>query len=63
MICNPRIGQTVQLWYAEKWRSWVTIHGKSGVVVKQYHGRPRNHMIHVDGRLVIVPCGNIRKVD
>lgn len=62
MICNPRIGQTVQLWYADKWRPWVTIHGLIGTVVKRSNGKPRNHMIEVEGRLVIVPCGNIRKV-
>ena len=63
MICNPRIGQTVQLWYADKWRSWVTIHGKVGTVVNRSHGKPRNHQVGVDGRRIIVPCGNIRKVD
>jgi hypothetical protein len=62
MIVHPFIGQRVQLWYAAKWHGWAIYHGKCGVVVGRSRGPgPRNHMIEVEGRKVIVPCGNIRK--
>jgi hypothetical protein len=62
MICHPRIGMRVQIWYAEKWRPWAQWHGKSGTVIKRSTGPgPRNHMIEVHNRIVIVPCGNLRK--
>lgn len=61
MICNPRTGQRVQLWYAEKWRGWARLHGAIGTVVIASHGRPRNHCVEVAGQRVVVPCGNLRK--
>jgi hypothetical protein len=62
MICHPRIGMRVQLWYAKKWHPWAVWHGKTGVVVERSTGPgPRNHLIEVEGCKVIVPCGNLRK--
>jgi hypothetical protein len=67
MLLNPRIGQLVQIWYGEKARSVMPYHGQVGRVVircrrrgKHLRNGPRNHAVEIDGRLVVVPCGNLR---
>lgn len=62
MIASPRPNSEVQCWYAERWRRVAPLHGKVGVVRISSRGRPRNHGIEIDGRLYVVPCGNLRKV-
>lgn len=61
MIASPRINARVQCWYAERWRKVAPLHGKVGVVVISSRGKPRNHLLEIDGRLYVVPCGNLRK--
>lgn len=60
MIASPHIGQIVQCWYAAKARAARPLHGKTGVVEIASRGRPRNHGVRIDGRLYVVPCGNLR---
>jgi len=66
MLTCPKIGQQVVLHYARKSvESGATPHhGKVGTVVaKKTKGKPRNHLIALsDGLLVVVPCGNIRRL-
>ena len=39
----------------------LTAEGKrQAVVAIPSRGRPRNHGVKVDGRIVVVPCGNLR---
>jgi len=60
MISNPRLGQIVQLWYRASLRPIAPDHGRVGTVVARAKGRPRNHGVSIDGRLTIVPAGNLR---
>ena len=61
-MLNPRIGQCVQVWYRAGYRDFMPYHGQVGRVVVASRGKPRNHGVTIDGKLVIVPCGNLRKV-
>jgi len=61
MLASPKVGQTVQVWYAQKWRALMPYHGRMGTVVVSSRGKPRNHGVEIDGKLIIVPCGNLRK--
>jgi len=63
MIVHPSIGQRVMLWYAAKWQAFgAQCHGMTGAVEIRAKGPgPRNHGVRLDnGRLVIVPCGNLK---
>jgi hypothetical protein len=60
MLLNPRVGSTVQVWYRADMR-WMPFHARTAVVRIASHGKPRNHGVEIDGRLVVVPCGNLRK--
>ena len=62
MIVNPRVGQIVQCWYAAKHAHRWPYHGKLGLVLIAGRSKPRNHLIDIDGKKVVVPCGNIRSV-
>lgn len=62
MLCAPKVGQRVQLWYAEKWHGVAIHHGQTGAVTVSSRGKPRNHGVLLDsGKSVVVPCGNLRK--
>lgn len=62
MIFNPRIGQVVRVHYAAKAAPHMPYHGQIGTVEVVCKGRPRNHGIRIDGELVVIPCGNLQKV-
>jgi hypothetical protein len=62
MIVNPALGQRVQVWYRAKLAGFMPHHGAVGIVRVASRGRPRNHGIEIAGRLVVVPCGNLRPV-
>lgn len=38
-------------------------HGKVGRLAVVSRGKPRNHGVEIDGRIVVVPCGNIYAFD
>lgn len=61
MIASPRIGQQVQVWYRAGVREKMPHHGRVGIIRVVCHGRPRNHGIELDGVVVPIPCGNLRK--
>ena len=61
MLLNPRVGSTVQVWYAKHYCAAMPLHGKTGVVRIAGRAKPRNHGIEIDGTLYCVPCGNCRK--
>ncbi len=60
MICAPRIGQRVQVWYRRELAPHMPLHGRTGEVVRASRGKPRNHLVRIDGREYVVPCGNLR---
>lgn len=60
MISNPAKGRIYQVWY-RKSNSHLPYHGRDGECVIRGTGRPKNHLLRIDDRLVIVPCGNLRK--
>ena len=62
MMLNPRRNQRVQVWYRAKVRRHMPLHGKVGTIVVCSRGKPRNHGVRIDGRVFVVPCGNLRKV-
>lgn len=62
MLMNPRPGQPVQIWYNAKVRDAMPYHGCDGTVIVASRGKPRNHLIEVDGEVIVVPCGNLRTI-
>ena len=63
MSC-PQVGRRVRLHYAERKRPNHPFHGEFGAVTIRSFGRPRNHLIKLDGgRLVVVPAGNLYPED
>ncbi len=61
MLINPRLGSAALVWYRAGVREHMPYHGLVAVVRGAGRGRPRNHAVEIDGRLVVVPCGNLRK--
>ena len=61
MLTNPKPGQRVVVWYRASRAAMMPWHGRSGVVSVVSRGRPRNHGVLIDGVLVVVPCGNLKK--
>ena len=60
MIFHPRIGQHVRLHYAKRAAMVMPYHGRTGVVRVVSSGPgPRNVGVEIDGRLVVVPRGNL----
>jgi len=67
MICNPRHGQIVRIRYAPSRRRFaLRFHDAVGNVIvvsrrstKECPDGPRNHLVNVDGVLVVVPCGQL----
>ena len=63
MLCNPRPGQRVRVWYCKALAHMMPLHGQVGVVRIVGHGKPRNHGIEVDGKTYAVNCGHLQTVD
>lgn len=61
MMLNPRIGQTVSIRYNRRWAAHMPLHNCIGVVRIASKGKPRNHIVQVNGSLHVVPCGNLFK--
>ena len=63
MLASPKIGERVQIWYAKSYAATMPHHAKVGHVVARSKGPgPRNHGVYLDGRMIVVPCGNLRRV-
>jgi hypothetical protein len=62
MITNPRKNQPVQVWYGQKTRDVMPMHGKFGTVVvaNNKRGGPRNHGVEIGGKVHVIPAGNMR---
>lgn len=63
MMASPAVGQRVVVRYSVKARAFMPLHGKEGVVVKRAAGRPKNHLVEVDGKQYVIPCGNLFPAD
>ncbi len=62
MIVHPKLGQSVQVWYRKAMAPCMPLHGRMGVVRIVSRGPgPRNHGVEVDGKIVVIPCGNLRR--
>ena len=60
MIFHPRIGQRVRVHYAKRAAAVMPHHGKRGVVRVAAAGPgPRNVGVEIDGRVVVIPRGNL----
>ena len=60
MIFHPRVGQNVRVHYAKHVAAMMPYHGAAGVVRVASRGPgPRNTGVELDGRLVVVPRGNL----
>ena len=62
MLSNPRPGLEVRLHYRASLRPFAPWHGRRGIVRIAGKGKPRNHVIEIDGRLIVVPCGHLRSL-
>jgi hypothetical protein len=62
VLSSPKPGTRVVLHYAAARRAIAPYHGRTGTVVTPGKGRPRNHLVCLDGdgAMVIVPAGNVR---
>lgn len=63
MLANPRLGQAVRLRYRKGHPAAVLYQDAIGRVVIVCRGRPRNHGIEIEGRIVVVPCGQLFKLE
>ena len=64
MIFHPRVGQHARLHYAKRMAALAPHHGKVGVVRVVAKGPgPRNVGVEIDGRVIVVPRGNLVAVD
>jgi len=60
VIFHPRIGQRVRVHYAKRAAAVMPHHGKRGIVRIVTAGPgPRNVGVEIDGRVVVVPRGNL----
>ena len=63
MIVRPKVGQLVQVWYRKELADFMPYHGQIAHVLRISRGPgPRNHEVSIDGAIVVVPCGNIRRI-
>ncbi|HUX01534.1 MAG TPA: hypothetical protein VMY35_11200 [Phycisphaerae bacterium] len=61
MLTNPKPGSLAQVWYRQGVRQHMPLHGKVGEVVAVGQRRPRNHGVSIEGKVYVVPCGNLRR--
>jgi len=60
VIFHPYIGQRVRVHYAKRAAAGMPHHGKTGVVRIVTGGPgPRNVGVEIDGRVVVIPRGNL----
>lgn len=61
MLSRPKVGATVQCWYAKQTRAWRPLHGIVGTVEVVGSGPgPRNHGVRIGDQMFVVPAGNLR---
>ena len=68
MLCNPREGWRVRVWYRKALAVIMPLHGMTGIVRVVCKGRavkfkPRNHGIEIDDRMYTVPSGHLNKAE
>jgi hypothetical protein len=63
MLSNPKPGTQIKVWYRSTLRDFMPLHGKVGVVVRVSRGKPRNHVVEIDGEEYAVPFGNLMTVE
>ena len=59
MIINAKVGQKVKCIYKDR---NMPLRNKVGVVVISSKGKPRNHGVLIDGKMYVVPCGNLIEI-
>jgi hypothetical protein len=59
MLIFGRVGLAVRIHYNAKRAPSMPNHGKVGRLAVVSRGKPRNHGVEVEVRIVVVPCGNI----
>jgi len=59
MLMNATRGQLVRVHYRAAVADGMPLHGQVGRIVAGGRGRPRNHCVEINGRLHIVPAGNL----
>jgi len=64
MLSNPRSGQSVRIVYSKMKRPAACsqgepLHGRIGRIVIPSRGKPRNHGVKIDGRIVVIPAGQL----
>ena len=60
MLTNPRLNQKAMVWYRKSNRH-MPYHGAVGTIIISGHGKPRNHLIEINGNRVVIPCGNLKR--
>lgn len=60
MLFSPRKNQRVQIWYRKALAGFMPFHGRIGTVLASARGKPRNHVVLIGQKKVVVPCGNLR---
>lgn len=63
VLANPKHGTLCRIHYSAKKAPFMPHHGKIGRVVVVSKGKPRNHGVEIDGKIVCFACGNLMKTE
>lgn len=60
MVSNPKVGDRVIVRYKKSLKTWFPLEGKIGFIsIVCKARRCRNHGVRIDGKLYVIPCGNL----
>jgi len=59
MISSPRPEQRVRVHHAASYAPRMPWYDREALMVISGRGKPRNHLVSINGRMVVVPCGNL----
>ena len=63
MLTNPKAGTEARIWYREEMRQLMPFHGQVCTIKGAGYGKPRNHVVEVEGVRIVLPCGNLKKLN
>lgn len=60
MVSNPKPGDVVKVCYRKSLKNWFPYEGEIGTVRIVCKARKcRNHGVEIDGKIIVIPCGNL----
>ena len=61
MYANPPQNARVRIHYRKGVAETMPFQGRIGTIRISGRGKPRNHLVEIDGKLAVIPCGNLNK--